>query len=165
MLLENCIILLLTALLLIFTANSHLLFYALPFLCYISLLHIVCLLVACLNKNGYRFLQVFCQKKCCWRRCECAQERASLKHKSSKMERCWTMMITCSCCCKPKPKLKKRSTTLRLKEQLKKNLPRSSISSKGSAMSILSQLKRKSRKRSSKSISSIKSKKHSRSTS
>lgn len=159
MLLENCLVLLLTALLLIFTADSYLLFYALPFLCYVSILHIVCLCIACLSKNGYQFLQGFCQKKCCWRRCECTEGNSSLYRKCSKLEHCLTVMITCSCCCKPKPKLKRRATTFILKEQLSRNLPRSSISSKGSVNSMMSQMKRKSRKRSSDVLSSLKSKK------
>ena len=56
MLMENCIIILLTALLIIFTTDRHLVLFALPFICYISPLHIVCLCVACLSHSGYRFL-------------------------------------------------------------------------------------------------------------
>lgn len=138
LLLENCLILLMTALLIIFTAESDLIVYALPFLMYISLLHIVCLCVACLSHSGYRFLQILCQKKC-HKRCECGKSNSSCIRKCAQLENCLTMTISCTCCCKPKLKKKKRES-VKLKEVLRKNLPKSSRStlnfSKPSDMSL-----------------------------
>lgn len=69
LLLQNCSTILLTASIIIFTSEKHLLLFALPIICFISPIHIVYLCIACFNHSGYSFLQIICLKRC--PSCEC----------------------------------------------------------------------------------------------
>lgn len=100
MILENCSVIMLSAMLIIFASNDGVTAYSLPIICYISILHVVCLSIACLKKKGYHYLSLLCHKRLC-DRCECSQEEKSKMNRlCSKLENCFLTAITCSYCCK-----------------------------------------------------------------